>query len=128
MIRRPPRSTLFPYTTLFRSPDRFDEIGAFGGGISVALGLVAIAHADIVEEELRHLGRVRQMRPNLRPPERAIGKSWQEGDRMSNIPLTPHENFNLRVLRSNAAAGSGVVADALTTSEPCFRRRDRARI
>src|SRR2546427_12153290 len=26
MIRRPPRSTLFPYTTLFRSP-RLDEIG-----------------------------------------------------------------------------------------------------
>src|SRR3712207_7627029 len=23
MIRRPPRSTLFPYTTLFRSPDLF---------------------------------------------------------------------------------------------------------
>src|SRR3712207_8184719 len=27
MIRRPPRSTLFPYTTLFRSPKR-----GFGGG------------------------------------------------------------------------------------------------
>src|SRR3712207_7241677 len=27
MIRRPPRSTLFPYTTLFRSP-RFVEAGA----------------------------------------------------------------------------------------------------
>src|SRR2546426_8353469 len=25
MIRRPPRSTLFPYTTLFRSPGRPDE-------------------------------------------------------------------------------------------------------
>src|SRR5689334_23545483 len=25
MIRRPPRSTLFPYTTLFRSPDRVLE-------------------------------------------------------------------------------------------------------
>src|SRR5438034_2836261 len=24
MIRRPPRSTLFPYTTLFRSPEKFD--------------------------------------------------------------------------------------------------------
>src|SRR2546426_3861373 len=24
MIRRPPRSTLFPYTTLFRSEERFD--------------------------------------------------------------------------------------------------------
>src|SRR3712207_8881467 len=26
MIRRPPRSTLFPYTTLFRSPDRQQEL------------------------------------------------------------------------------------------------------
>src|SRR5436190_17380136 len=26
MIRRPPRSTLFPYTTLFRSDERIDEI------------------------------------------------------------------------------------------------------
>src|SRR3982750_4937044 len=25
MIRRPPRSTLFPYTTLFRSPDRLPD-------------------------------------------------------------------------------------------------------
>ena len=25
MIRRPPRSTLFPYTTLFRSPGETDE-------------------------------------------------------------------------------------------------------
>src|SRR5262245_64910712 len=25
MIRRPPRSTLFPYTTLFRSGDRFSK-------------------------------------------------------------------------------------------------------
>src|SRR3712207_8056589 len=26
MIRRPPRSTLFPYTTLFRSEDAFGEL------------------------------------------------------------------------------------------------------
>src|SRR2546422_7723157 len=26
MIRRPPRSTLFPYTTLFRSPERFAKL------------------------------------------------------------------------------------------------------
>src|SRR2546430_6368926 len=43
MIRRPPRSTLFPYTTLFRSPapaapadaargDRGHELSARGGG------------------------------------------------------------------------------------------------
>src|SRR3712207_9059589 len=28
MIRRPPRSTLFPYTTLFRSPYVFAEVNA----------------------------------------------------------------------------------------------------
>src|SRR3712207_7150329 len=31
MIRRPPRSTLFPYTTLFRSPDDLpEEVGVDG--------------------------------------------------------------------------------------------------
>src|SRR2546430_5362229 len=32
MIRRPPRSTLFPYTTLFRSGRREPRAGAEGGG------------------------------------------------------------------------------------------------
>src|SRR5438094_5872907 len=43
MIRRPPRSTLFPYTTLFRSIAHVDhrqnvvgEIGKVDGGIGVA--------------------------------------------------------------------------------------------
>src|SRR5258706_4814046 len=31
MIRRPPRSTLFPYTTLFRSHRRRWELGRAGG-------------------------------------------------------------------------------------------------
>src|SRR5260370_25339894 len=31
MIRRPPRSTLFPYTTLFRSIQRLAEQGLFRG-------------------------------------------------------------------------------------------------
>src|SRR5688572_32236342 len=34
MIRRPPRSTLFPYTTLFRSDDRV--LGAVGRPVRVA--------------------------------------------------------------------------------------------
>src|SRR5258705_3930006 len=32
MIRRPPRSTLFPYTTLFRSPVKFDGFNFSGRG------------------------------------------------------------------------------------------------
>src|SRR3712207_7370285 len=40
MIRRPPRSTLFPYTTLFRSP----EEGRIGG---VCAGLASYFNADV---------------------------------------------------------------------------------
>src|SRR2546427_427231 len=36
MIRRPPRSTLFPYTTLFRS--RWAGLGAAGQGITAKAG------------------------------------------------------------------------------------------
>src|SRR4051794_41320500 len=34
MIRRPPRSTLFPYTTLFRSSSRRELIGSLAGSAS----------------------------------------------------------------------------------------------
>src|SRR2546426_7430590 len=51
MIRRPPRSTLFPYTTLFRSPEKeyeklekkiyemVGEEGKFAGDVAEALGV-----------------------------------------------------------------------------------------
>src|SRR3712207_6998158 len=48
MIRRPPRSTLFPYTTLFRSPRAYSLV-AFGGagpvhafGVARKLGLSTV--------------------------------------------------------------------------------------
>src|SRR2546427_8650700 len=65
MIRRPPRSTLFPYTTLFRSrrvpayavqrhrqteqlgvATRLDELAAPGAALQLA------EHADLVEPEI----------------------------------------------------------------------------
>src|SRR5260370_39984620 len=68
MIRRPPRSTLFPYTTLFRSTG-FAEVGIAGGGFAIqrqsqdlAYGLVRIlgrGHALAVadrEEQIRAVG------------------------------------------------------------------------
>src|SRR2546422_5652682 len=35
MIRRPPRSTLFPYTTLFRSRNVFHDVGAPSAQVSI---------------------------------------------------------------------------------------------
>src|SRR3712207_9235648 len=48
MIRRPPRSTLFPYTTLFRSHD--SRFTAFYG----------FYHASNTEPQDQHLGRARR--------------------------------------------------------------------
>src|SRR3712207_8219444 len=38
MIRRPPRSTLFPYTTLFRSGDFYDFLELPGGQVALITG------------------------------------------------------------------------------------------
>src|SRR3712207_6928225 len=44
MIRRPPRSTLFPYTTLFRSEG--DDVAAGGEGTD-CLGVGVVADGDV---------------------------------------------------------------------------------
>src|SRR5258705_8116062 len=38
MIRRPPRSTLFPYTTLFRSDDWVDVVGRYKDAVARETG------------------------------------------------------------------------------------------
>src|SRR2546429_3500889 len=48
MIRRPPRSTLFPYTTLFRSVAITDIAHAQAGGV----GLVGRAVAEVRQLQL----------------------------------------------------------------------------
>src|SRR3712207_7726964 len=63
MIRRPPRSTLFPYTTLFRSveTERKDEAGGVEGGEGFELRDVffmppeAFAEGSGADGFLRHL-------------------------------------------------------------------------
>src|SRR3712207_7577024 len=56
MIRRPPRSTLFPYTTLFRSHCKNTDYAAFFGGQTVQKPKVyntpqATANARVRSEE-----------------------------------------------------------------------------
>src|SRR5438874_10647991 len=50
MIRQPPRSTLFPYTTLFRSDAILTAVEGFlGGGEDLPSGMTAILFADIAD-------------------------------------------------------------------------------
>src|SRR3712207_9279815 len=54
MIRRPPRSTLFPYTTLFRSHGRAQAVAGLVGELVDPLAVGALRS----EVEQRHLGPV----------------------------------------------------------------------
>src|SRR2546422_1164354 len=51
MIRRPPRSTLFPYTTLFRSNhERMDELAGDQRGDGRAADTVRLARQNLVAD------------------------------------------------------------------------------
>src|SRR5258708_17444626 len=101
MIRRPPRSTLFPYTTLFRSRKRA------GGEIAVLIEFHAAPdrHAVAVEDDVfeprrpaaAHKGERRPRRRLLRlaPPgdqiiEPGLGKI--RFDRKAAVPIATHGN------------------------------------
>src|SRR3712207_9460922 len=58
MIRRPPRSTLFPYTTLFRSDERGDGRHGGAGGAGRLRGL-----QEVVAGLRVGLGRLRPLAP-----------------------------------------------------------------
>src|SRR3712207_8295860 len=73
MIRRPPRSTLFPYTTLFRSLQPPDRADGTGGGAA------------------RHRGRY--LGPRARPP--VAGRAPR--DRKSTRLNSSHANISYAV-------------------------------
>src|SRR3712207_7823705 len=62
MIRRPPRSTLFPYTTLFRSDGGLGEAGALlharEGVLADELAAAREQLGRTVGDEVAHVGRV----------------------------------------------------------------------
>src|SRR3712207_7770066 len=52
MIRRPPRSTLFPYTTLFRSLADGDREAQTGSGARAPLGPRSAVHFTVFRQEI----------------------------------------------------------------------------
>src|SRR3712207_8760112 len=79
MIRRPPRSTLFPYTTLFRSGH--DPV------VAVRQLAVAVAHP---RRARRHLGR-------LAVPPGGVDEPAARGDRKSTRLNSSHANISYAV-------------------------------
>src|SRR2546430_11547840 len=73
MIRRPPRSTLFPYTTLFRSRWLVNRLPTSTGKVTIEFmlkQLVAAAELPVVERHLTWFGA-------LGPDPRAV--AWANG-------------------------------------------------
>src|SRR2546430_6904028 len=63
MIRRPPRSTLFPYTTLFRSKPSADILQAIARGLSISAETLYI-QAGMLERSEEHTSEL-QSQSNL---------------------------------------------------------------
>src|SRR5256885_11000684 len=63
MIRRPPRSTLFPYTTLFRSPRHWVQLGPLVDQ-RLASGFSRRRHRSVAA---RHTRRTASLGPAWRP-------------------------------------------------------------
>src|SRR3712207_9262298 len=102
MIRRPPRSTLFPYTTLFRSPPLDESVGArpdgclgdaeIGGDLGERPATVLLEVLDDPLVERRHLvSRSDGGGPRRAAP--AIG----HGDRKSTRLNSSHANISYAV-------------------------------
>src|SRR3712207_8670979 len=94
MIRRPPRSTLFPYTTLFRSAPRRAVPGVIrhrvDGGRALPQGSGAFLHQTVRE--------VRDSEPLLqRRRRRRGGGGGGGGDRTSTRLNSSHANISYAV-------------------------------
>src|SRR3712207_7503595 len=87
MIRRPPRSTLFPYTTLFRS--------RLGPPVEVCAGfeLIAIEDATALGDDLLEIGE----RLEVAVDERLIQNRPEMLDRKSTRLNSSHANISYAV-------------------------------
>src|SRR3712207_8445943 len=93
MIRRPPRSTLFPYTTLFRSAAvlRGAHLHAARARLLAGQHALADAAADVLPV------RSRRLRRQLAGRARLGGAAHAAGDRKSTRLNSSHANISYAV-------------------------------
>src|SRR5258708_5948753 len=96
MIRRPPRSTLFPYTTLFRSPEPGEELGIVQSHI--CYGCQRKCAIEPPNLSIQHAGndQWREHRQQMVPVD--LGIENKKGERLicrhnkERSPIAPNEN------------------------------------
>src|SRR2546429_3198485 len=94
MIRRPPRSTLFPYTTLFRSSDYFSaprlELNTFQNCTRFAV----VGEADIFENDLarEEIARSEEHTSELQSRLHLVCRLLLEKKKKSTFTLSPANN------------------------------------
>src|SRR5438105_10504418 len=101
MIRRPPRSTLFPYTTLFRSIDLNADVGEGSddaplyevvSSVNIACGARSEEHTSELQSRVDLVCRLLLEKKKKRPetPRDAITRAHETGhERRQRITLHP---------------------------------------
>src|SRR3712207_6856560 len=98
MIRRPPRSTLFPYTTLFRSQDR--RLGGVSKAVRAKRADVGVgAHEDpeVALEPAQTADRARRVVVEVEAGPGAVGGVAAIEDRKSTRLNSSHANISYAV-------------------------------
>src|SRR2546425_3763976 len=102
MIRRPPRSTLFPYTTLFRSTVARVCAAAHGGQIVISeMAKDAVAGSPRSEEHTSELQSLAYLvcRLLLEKKKKKPSPEVSDPDKSSDIPCRPRPNQSPQRLR-----------------------------
>src|SRR5258708_12457468 len=101
MIRRPPRSALFPYTTLFRSHRR--ALVADQEGAEVARTVAALASGRADRDVIARRERPGGPSPDVQPPAPPLGHLPPQHQHPATIPFF---NPELRHLNSSRSPSS----------------------
>src|SRR3712207_8893614 len=92
MIRRPPRSTLFPYTTLFRSREGYEALEEYG-----ARAIIPPRRDAKIWRHGNSTGEPWRRGENLRAMRRLGRRQWKQEDRKSTRLNSSHANISYAV-------------------------------
>src|ERR1039457_5240981 len=115
MIRRPPRSTLFPYTTLFRS-----GIGEIRD-LKAAQGLAVLAHRAVGRDFQRAGWLDTQAPAGYRPHRVSLRRHQGSGGRYSKVPIAREQAPGRPVHREEAFAGKRQIQGATGRAQRSLR-------